>query len=226
MGKSVVAKKPRKQILIFDMDGTLMDTSTDITITINHVRKKNHNLEPLSSEEVVTMINGRNVNLAHAFYETQEYRETDREAFENHYWDQCVQNVEVYAGIRELITSVKEDGHFVSVATNAPSIFARKMLKHVGLMKEFDYVFGACDVQKSKPDPEMINKVLRFYRYTPTAFIKPLMIGDSHKDIEAANAAEIDSLFVTWGFGKEGEVEAAQIRNTKELMEIIIEREE
>jgi phosphoglycolate phosphatase len=208
------------------MDGTLIDSATDITITINHIRKKNHALEPLSSEEIIASINGRSVNLAKAFYNTEEYQEEDQKAFESHYWDQCIQNVEVYGGVRELISGLKEDGHFISVATNAPSIFARKMLKHVGLLKEFDYVFGSCDVQNQKPDPEIIHKILRFYRYHKGAFLKPIMIGDSHKDMEAAKNAEIDALYVKWGFKNDDDTEAPRIRSTKELMQIVIEREE
>ena len=75
-----------KKIVIFDMDGTLIDSKKDITISVNYVREKNHSLPPLSEEFIVNAINKKERNLAYLFYQTQTYehklRNSGREFFD------------------------------------------------------------------------------------------------------------------------------------------------
>jgi phosphoglycolate phosphatase len=187
------------KIVIFDMDGTLIDSQKDITISINYVRQKNHDLEPLSEAFVVASINKELRNLPYLFYGTELYEQKDKLAFEDHYAKQCTKNLYLYDGIREMLEHLDAAGVKLSVATNAPTKFAKIMLRSLGVIEFFDLVIGADKVAHSKPDPEMLHKILSFYHYDAQVD-QAWMIGDNSKDMLSAKNAAIGSLFATWGF--------------------------
>jgi phosphoglycolate phosphatase len=212
------------KVVIFDMDGTLIDSQHDITLSINHVRKMHHSLDPLQTREVVAAINGYQRNLAELFYGTEVYLEEDRRLFEMHYHEQCVQNPTLYEGVSGLLAMLREAGVKCSVATNAPSRFARRMLEHLQVMEHFDHVFGADMVEHPKPDREMLRAILGRYGYDDRND-RAWMVGDNAKDMQAARSANIEGIFAAWGFSREGEgdhVAAAPIR----VMEIVFGKRE
>lgn len=192
-----------QKIVIFDMDGTLIDSKKDITISINYVRELNHGLEPLSESFVVEAINMHQRNLAKLFYGTELYEERDRVIFEKHYKEQCIQNPYLYEGVEELLHTLKEHEVQLSVATNAPTIFAQTMLESLNVQELFDVIIGADKVEKSKPNPEMLHHILNSYKYYGGRD-RAWMIGDNSKDMEAARNANIDSVFAAWGFSSFG----------------------
>ncbi len=193
-----------KNIVIFDMDGTLIDSGHDITVSINHVRQMRYGLEPLSISDVVGAINAPSRNLAEVFYGLPIYEEGAKKLFEEHYHDQCIRNVFAYNGIVEVLNSLQRGGAVMGVATNAPGKFARRMLEHLGLSPYFEMIVGADDVDTPKPHPQMLHTHLEHHAYrkgTDNAW----MIGDNIKDMEAAKSAGINSVFAAWGFASEGE---------------------
>ena len=108
-------------VVIFDMDGTLINSKDDITTSINYVRKNFYALAPLSENSVVDAINSDHQNLALEFYERTEYEDGAREMFETHYHKQCTESAEMYEGIKELIETLHARGIKMGVATNAPT---------------------------------------------------------------------------------------------------------
>ncbi len=187
------------KVVIFDMDGTLLDSKEDITSSINYVRNMNHNLPEVSQEYVVEAINMEVRNLSELFYETPLYEDRDRELFESHYESECIKNVYLYEGVKELLNELVARDIKISVATNAPTQFALRMLEHLGVKNLFDIIIGADMVANSKPSPEMLEYILKHYRFDKKSH-KAWMVGDNSKDILSANAAQIESIFVTWGF--------------------------
>lgn len=192
------------KIVIFDMDGTLIDSKKDITISINHVRDIHYSLEPLSEDFIVKAINMEVRNLPKLFYGTQEYEKKDRLAFEEHYSIQCTQNPYLYDGVLDTLENLLNANVQLSVATNAPTKFAKLMLSSLNIDHMFDIIIGADEVSASKPNPEMIHKILDHYKYDALSH-KAWMVGDNSKDIQSAQNAKIDSLFATWGFSPESE---------------------
>jgi len=185
------------------MDGTLIDSGLDITISINHVRAQCYALEPLSVQAVVDAINAPKRNLTEIFYEKSTYEQSARDLFEEHYYEQCIQNVVAYDGIHELLKLLDDHNVVMGVATNAPSIFAKRMLNHLGLDPFFKLIIGADNVESPKPHPQMIHHHLGHYQYR-SGMDNAWMIGDNSKDIEAASRAGIQSIFAAWGFSAEG----------------------
>mgnify|MGYP002629848789 CR=1 FL=1 len=202
------------------MDGTLIDSKKDITISINAVRKANHNLLALSEAFIVEAINMEVRNLPKLFYETEDYEERDRIMFEEHYQTQCVQNPYLYDGVKETLIELKNEGVKLSVATNAPTQFAVTMLTHLEVGHLFDVIIGADKAGASKPDPKMIYEILDFYAYDEKEDVA-WMVGDNSKDIQSALGADIKSMFATWGFSPHSDHETV-IKHPREVLSIVL----
>lgn len=183
------------RLIMFDMDGTLIDSGTSITNTINHVRE-NLGFEKMEKNFILEKVNDPSINAAEFFYGTKEFTEQQKVLFEEHYNANCLRDLELYEGIQKLIDDLKSD-FTLAVATNANSTFARKMLNHVGIGKHFKTILGYDSVKNAKPHPEMVYKILDKHNIEKK---NAQLIGDSHKDIMAATNAGIDSVLVNWGF--------------------------
>ncbi|MFA6188366.1 MAG: HAD family hydrolase [Sulfuricurvum sp.] len=192
-----------KRIVIFDMDGTLIDSAVDITLSINHVRNQYYALADLSQQFVVDAINASERNLALLFYQTQHYDENAKALFEEHYHTQCIQNVRAYEGIHETLLKLHSRGCILGVATNAPSRFAKRMLSHLQLSEYFTHIIGADNVEFPKPHPQMIETHLQMHDFLYDQD-RAWMVGDNSKDMEAARNANITGIFATWGFSNNG----------------------
>jgi len=84
----------------------------------------------------------------------------------------------------------------------------------------FDVIIGADAVKASKPDPEMIHRILNHYSYN-TLEDKAWMIGDNSKDMDSAYNAGIEAIFAAWGFSAHGEYHTV-VSDPKEILEIVL----
>lgn len=188
-------------LIMFDMDGTLIDSGYAITNTINYVRE-NLGFERLEKNFILEKVNDPNINAAEFFYGTKEFTSEQTKLFEEYYNKHCLTDLVVYDGISKLVDDLKNDNFTLAVATNANSDYAHKMLNHVGLGKYFSTILGYDSVKNPKPHPEMVNKILDKH---DTHKDLAQLIGDSHKDIMAATNAGVDSVLVNWGFSNHEE---------------------
>lgn len=193
-----------RRIALFDMDGTLIDSGLDITLSINHVRQAIYHLEPLAVQTIIDAINAHQRNLAAIFYGTELYQPDAKALFEEHYYDQCIQNVRAYEGIEPMLEQLRSHDVVMGVATNAPTLFANRMLEHLGLNRFFDSIIGADRVESPKPHPHMLYHHLNRHDFQ-SGTDRAWMIGDNSKDMEAASRAGISGIFAGWGFSTTGE---------------------
>lgn len=203
-------------VIMFDMDGTLVNSGTMIANTVNYVRK-NIGLTVLEKKYILEKLNDPNINSAEFFYGTKHFTEEQTHLFESYYTKNCLLELEIYDGIEQLLKDLK--GEFkLAVATNASSVFAKKMLAHLDILSHFEVVYGYDSVTKPKPHPEMVHKIIDTLQTTKE---KSLLIGDSHKDTQAATNAGVDSILVNWGFSNH---EKDAISNVYELEEHIFKK--
>ncbi len=205
----------KKELIIFDMDGTLIDSGNVITNTINYVRN-NIGLESIPKNEMLDHLNNPDINASEFFYGTSAFTDKQTKLFGEYYDKNCISDIVLYDGIKEMLKSI--DNHFIlTIATNASVEFANKMLNHLGIDNHFDMVIGANNVPKPKPHPDMLLKILEKFNIENKFSI---LVGDSHKDKRAANTANIDCLLVNWGFTKHLSNES--ITTTNELQELLL----
>lgn len=185
-----------KQLIIFDMDGTLVDSSLTIINAINFVRS-NIGLNPLDDEVILQNINNANVNSARFYYGTDHFTPEHEEWFAEYYSKNHEQEIRCYKGIKNLLTTLKLDGYKLAVATNAYRVSAVESLKHLNIYNKFDVVICADEVSQAKPNPQMLYNILHKLNLSKE---EAIFVGDGERDLQASQLASIDYLMVNWGF--------------------------
>jgi phosphoglycolate phosphatase len=186
----------KKRLIIFDMDGTLINSGNVITNTINFVRK-NLNLDKIPKDIMLRNLNNPDINSSEFFYGTSEFTSTQTKLFREYYDKNCTKDIILYDGIYDLLNELKAKNYTLSVATNASVEFATQMLKSLGIGKFFSYVVGSNMVQNHKPAPDMLEKTLKYLNFN---IANTILVGDSQKDKRAAQAIDMNCLLVNWGF--------------------------
>lgn len=200
------------------MDGTVVNTGVMIAKTINHVRS-HMGLEPMNQKQMLQDLNDPDIDSAPYFYGTKYFTDEQTKLFEDYYNENCIVGVELYDGMKELLKECSEK-YTLTIATNAHTDFANKILTHLEVDNHFDMIIGADMVKNPKPHPDMIEKTLQRFNYDKKYSI---LIGDSLKDKRAAQSAGINHKLVNWGFTKHDETENQDIINDiKNLKEILI----
>jgi len=206
----------KKELIIFDMDGTLINSGIAISNTINFVRE-NIGLPIMDSDILLSQINNPDINAAEYFYGTKEFTDEQTKLFCEYYDKNCVKEIALYDGIKDMLDELSKD-YRLTIATNASIEFATKMVKYLNIDHYFEMIIGANCVEKPKPSPDMIIETIDKMNVEQE---KAILIGDSLKDKEAAIRAKIDYILVDWGFTTYKEAEA--VSNPQEIKNKILE---
>ena len=199
-----------KRLIIFDMDGTIVNTATMIAKTINHVRH-HMGLEEMEEKLMLRSLNDPDIDSPSFFYGTKYFTDEQTKLFEDYYHKNCIIGVELYDGIKEFLEEYHTKYTF-SIATNAHSDFAKKILSHLEVEYYFKYIIGADMVNKPKPNPEMLDKTIKKFGIEKKMAV---LVGDSLKDKRAAVSAGIDCVLVNWGFSEHNEDAIEDIKSLK-----------
>ncbi|MCL2334484.1 MAG: HAD-IA family hydrolase [Endomicrobia bacterium] len=182
--------------LIFDLDGTIVDSERDLTSAINMVRQE-FGFEPLTIEKVRSYVgSGIKALVDKAVPErSEEIHERALERFKFHYSRVLTDTTAAYDGIAAMLEALKDKKK--AVLSNKTEIFSHEIIKRLGLKKYFVEIWGG-DTAGKKPDPKPI---LDLIKVTGSQAAKTVMIGDSSNDFKAAKAAGIASIAVLYGYG-------------------------
>ncbi len=181
------------KLLIFDLDGTLVDTSKDIANAINHAIKSS-GVKPLSVEKIKTMV-GYGITKLIENLVPSHFREEALNRFLEHYAEHLLDNTKPYPQVKETLS--KLSSYKKAVISNKRERFSMKVLEGTGLLGFFDIILGSDSVVERKPSPIPIFEVLK---RTDTSKDEAVIIGDSNFDIEAGKAAGISTIAVTYGY--------------------------
>jgi phosphoglycolate phosphatase len=203
-----------KKLIIFDMDGTLVNSSITIANAINHVRKK-LGLSPMNKEEILRLVNDHTINPAKLFYESESFQTKHEDWFMQYYTCNHKYELELYDGIMELLDALKKRGYDLAVATNAYRTSTVESLKHLKIYDYFSAIACYDDVPNGKPHPDMLYKIVKELNYTNK---DTLFIGDGPRDKEASKAANIPYIMVDWGFTDHSDA----VRSVDDLKKMLI----
>jgi phosphoglycolate phosphatase len=186
-----------KPVLIFDLDGTLVDSKKDLTASVNHVRGK-FGLPILSEEEIARFIGDgalmviRRALGAHA---AESDVQTGLQMFLSYYREHMLDHTKLYPGVRETLD--KLSGCKLAILTNKPVHFSRAMLDGLGIYNRFAAVYGGNSFDSKKPDPVGVYKILSD---TNGQRESAWMIGDSAVDVRTGRNAGVTTCGVTYGY--------------------------
>lgn len=186
------------KLVIFDMDGTLLDSSRAMTHSVNYVRNI-MGLKLMDKAHVEYQLNQPDGDLPMLLYGTKEYTKEQQSLFRKHYLDNSPAFIKPYDGAIQLLEYLKSKNISLSIATNAPDFFAKHMLEACHLEDFFSSIVGANNVEKTKPDPEMLELLCQKFS---VCIDESIFIGDSIKDEMAAKNANMEFIFADWGYGK------------------------
>lgn len=212
-----------KKLVIFDLDGTLLNTIYDLGEACNHAfRKMGLSQHPIPAYNYMVG-NGVRKLIERAQPDADE--ETVDELlklFREYYDEHCTVNTTPYAGIPELLQALTERGVAIAVASNKYEAATRKIITYFFPDIKFVAVEGQIPDRPTKPDPSVIFTILSEY---PTPKNDVLYVGDSGVDMETARRACVESAGVSWGFRPISELKKYYadhiINNPAEILDII-----
>ena len=211
-----------KRVILFDFDGTLVDTRRDLASAVNHLRR-DLGLHELSVAEVLKHVGlGANHLLAYAVPEAAgedqtKLRDRFRECYAAHMLDTAV----LYPTVRETLEVLKERGCLLGVNTAKPSFAARKILQKLDIEHFFgDAVIAGGDSPEMKPSK--VPALLCAAKLGATLGPDDWMVGDNWTDVECGYNAGIKSAFCEFGFGSlNASVPTVRLRQMSDLIPAI-----
>ncbi len=193
------------RLIVFDLDGTLVDSRADLAASANHLRAA-WSLPPLPEPEVGKLIGHGLHRLVRGLLSTEDQREVERgsDVFRRHYREHCLDRTRLYEGVLETLVALDGPagaafgGRAMAVVTNKPKSFTDQILAGLGIAGRFGLVLGADSTPRRKPDPMPI--LLAMEKLGASA-PETLVVGDSDTDVVAGKAAGARTCGVTYGIG-------------------------
>ena len=188
----------KKRLVIFDLDGTLTDTSLDICDSVNLTMKK-FGYPEITTEEARRFVgNGAKKLVERSLKGKPCENFAEVLAFYNRTYNFCGSpRTYVYPGMKDLVSSLKEKGYLVAVISNKPQDGTTEVIGKFFGEGFFDYVFGQREGIPVKPDRACVDFVLRELSVRTE---EAIFVGDSDVDALTAINAGVDGIAVLWGF--------------------------
>jgi phosphoglycolate phosphatase len=211
-------------LLIFDLDGTLIDSKADLAQAVNAARA-HLSLPPIDNESVYSYVgNGAPVLIRKALgpeFSEDQAKET-LDFFLAYYREHMLDYTTLYPGAREALDRLKTEGVQMAVLTNKPVRFSKAILDGLGVGSHFFQVYGGNSFDQKKPDPVGIEALL-----TESGVLREsaMMVGDSAVDVLTARNAGIKVCGVTYGFQPEtfeSEPPDILVDSLREMADIVI----
>jgi len=190
-----------KDLLVFDLDGTLVDSQKDLTDAVNATRAW-MGLGPLPPENVSRYVgNGAPVLVQRALPDAgEEDWSRGLKYFLEYYREHMLDSTRLYPGVQEAHDKLHDAQVPLAVLTNKPVRFSLQMLEKLGLNLHFFRVYGGNSFPEKKPNPTGLNALIA---ESGADRDRTIMVGDSAVDIDTARNAGVRACGVRWGFQPE-----------------------
>ena len=194
-----------KKVIIFDLDGTLINSAPDLALAVNHMLTSVHyaNFDEATIDGWVG--NGASILVQRALSGSRTIDESLDSDFVANALDVflkfyaqnlCVKTLP-YPNVRSTLQSLKSKGYRLAIVTNKPFAFVEPILKGLELLKLFEYFIGGDSLAEKKPSPLPLLHVCEKLNVSVEECI---MVGDSKNDILAGNACDMQTIGVTYGY--------------------------
>ncbi len=204
----------QKFTVLFDLDGTLVDTAPDLMRAHNHVMKK-FGYPTKSTEEIRNLVGkgaaaliGRSIwgQAKKEFHSVLDLKIKDEmsKEFVNYYGKNIINESTLIKGVKEFLIWCKNQNISMAVCTNKQEHLSNDLLKKIGIYDFFEYVAGSDTFDYCKPDPRHLTSVVEIL---DGDLNKTIMIGDSETDANAAKAAEIPIILLENGYTEKNTTE-------------------
>ena len=217
----------QKFTILFDLDGTLVDTAPDLMLAHNHVMKK-FGYPTKSTEDIRNLVGkgagaliGRSIwgQAKKEFSKVLDANIKDEmvKEFVNFYGKNIVNESTLVTGVKDFLIWCKEQNISMAVCTNKQEHLSNDLLKKIGIYDFFEYVAGSDTFDYCKPDPRHLTNVVEILDGDVK---KTIMIGDSETDANAAKAAEIPVILLENGYTEKNTTEIYHNHLIKDFIDI------
>jgi phosphoglycolate phosphatase len=213
-------------LVIFDLDGTLIDSKLDLVHSVNAARGL-MDLPPISDELVSSYVgNGAPVLMRRALGPAASEADVARglEFFLKYYRAHMLDNTRLYPGVKEALDRLRDAGAKMAVLTNKPVRFSQSIVEGLSLAQHFFQVYGGNSFEQKKPDPIGIETLLA---ESGLAREKTIMVGDSGVDVQTARNAKVQACGVSYGLQPESFAQYPPdilVDNLGELVDYVFKR--
>jgi phosphoglycolate phosphatase len=211
------------QNLLFDLDGTLVDSSHTIGVSIEFALD-GLDVDKSSGKPIEAMIGAPLLDIFRKEFDMsdeQAYAAID--LYRDHYDSLNQAGTLVYDSIREVLPALKKAGYRLFIATVKPTSIAEKVLVDLDLRSSFDGIAGSSMDSRRRDKSSIIAHALRTFDLDP---LQSMTIGDRDQDIAGARENGMSAIGVTYGFGSREELHAAQpvhlIDHSKEIIALLV----
>jgi phosphoglycolate phosphatase len=204
------------RLVIFDLDGTLIDSAEDIALHVGRVYRELKGKD-VPADEVKKNIGDGARSLLANFFQGQELEEA-LERFLHYYISEPVIHTKPYEGVMETLEGLKERGILLAVATNKPHAITLEVLKRLKMLHYFDEVLGADLLPEKKPSPLPLLEIAKRLEVPPEL---GLMVGDSENDILAGRRAGMLTAHARWGYKTPQSPPDYHLDHPKDLLRLI-----
>jgi phosphoglycolate phosphatase len=188
------------RVLVFDLDGTLIDSETDLANSVN-ATLKHMGRAPLLNEQIAAYVGQGASRLIEQALGPGAKAEECRKGLEHflaYYREHMLDHTVTYPGVREALAAL--EGVAMAVLTNKPVRFSQRIVEGLGLAGYFRFIYGGNSFETKKPDPAGMYKLLRDFQAEAR---QAMLVGDSEVDVQTARNAGTWACGVTYGLGSE-----------------------
>lgn len=188
-------------LLIFDLDGTLLDTREDLAAAVNAMRAE-FGLRPLSVSTVTRFVGeGIQMLVRRSLRGRPDLWSAGIERCVRYYRRHLADRTRPYPGVRSGLAALRSKGYRLALVSNKPTALCRRLLRHFGLLQHFDVILGGDATPQRKPHPEPVLLAMERTKMPREA---TWLIGDHWTDIETARRAGVASAWLRGGMGRRG----------------------
>lgn len=196
----------RYRAVLFDLDGTLVDSYAALAEAVNYARRE-HGLPDLGEERIRQFVGDGLEKLLQRAFESDDVPPTVQTAFEARYDEICCSESRVLSDVEVTLDELSRIGVAMAVCTNKPTNFSVKILEGLGLAKHFRAIVGPDLAGARKPEAQHLLKTLEATECGPR---DALFVGDMPIDVQAARNSGIDVAVVSTGSSTADQLRAAR----------------